>query len=267
MQAWTAMAIAAMGLSLLLACAHPFGDAHLRESSTQQPSLMEGAPVPRSVRALLIQKCADCHSDETRSPLYAKFAPVSWLVERDVMEGRRHMDLSHWASMTADQQEQMASKIVGETSMRSMPPLQYRIIHWSARITGSDVEMLTAWARGQSDRGDEGTVATNDPPAGIGDAVHGKLVFEKRCTGCHSLTQNREGPKLGGVYGRVSGTVDGFAYSDALKKAKMTWDEKTLNKWLADPDALVPDNNMEFHVAKAEERRDVIAYLRQPPLH
>lgn len=252
-----------MGLSLLLAHAHPFGDAHLRNSGTQQQSLLEGAPVPRSARALLIQKCADCHSDETHAPLYAAFAPVSWLVERDVVEGRRHMDLSHWSAMTEDQREQLEGKIVRQTRALSMPPVQYRIIHWSARITDADVETLTAWARGHVADGATGSVAASDLPAGTGDAVHGKLVFEKRCTGCHALTENREGPKLAGVYGRVSGTVQGFEYSDALRKAKITWDDKTLDQWLADPDTLVPDNNMEFHVAKGDERRDVIAYLKQ----
>lgn len=96
-----------------------------------------------------------------------------------------------------------------------------------------------------------------------GDAARGKLVFEKRCTGCHALTEDREGPRLAGVYGRTSGTVSGFAYSDALKKAKIVWDDKTLNRWLTDPDTLVPDNNMDFRVLKASERRDVIAFLKK----
>lgn len=96
-----------------------------------------------------------------------------------------------------------------------------------------------------------------------GDADRGKAVFEKRCIGCHALDQDREGPRLGGVYGRVSGTVSGFAYSDGLKKAHLVWTEKTLDQWLTDPDTLVPDNNMDFHVPRADERRDLIAFLRK----
>lgn len=262
-RAWTAAAIATTGLSLLFAHAHPFGDASLRLGRARPASLMEGAAVPKSVHALLIQKCADCHSDETRVPVYAKFAPVSWLVERDVVEGRRHMNLSHWASLPEDEQQELAGQMVRETRTRAMSPVQYRIIHWDARITDDDVRMLAAWARGASGGNAEAATAASDPPAGGGDAVHGKLVFEKRCTGCHSLTENREGPRLAGVYGRVSGTVAGFEYSDALKKAKIVWDDKTLDQWLADPDAMAPDNDMEFNVPKADERRDVIAYLKQ----
>ena len=66
-----------------------------------------------------------------------------------------------------------------------------------------------------------------------------------------------------GVYGRNSGTVAGFAYSAALKKAQVVWDDKSLEKWLADPDAFVPGNDMDFLVSKAQERQDLISYLRQ----
>ncbi len=97
----------------------------------------------------------------------------------------------------------------------------------------------------------------------VGDPAQGKQVFEKRCTGCHALEQNREGPRLKGVFGRTSGTVPDFAYSPALVKARVVWNESSLEQWLTDPDTLVQGNNMEFHVAKAQERRDLISFLEQ----
>jgi cytochrome c len=96
-----------------------------------------------------------------------------------------------------------------------------------------------------------------------GDPARGKQVFEKRCTGCHAMDQNREGPRLRSVYGRTSGEVATFDYSAALKEAHIVWNDRSLEQWLADPDTLVPGNNMEFHVAKPQERRDVIAFLKQ----
>jgi cytochrome c len=51
--------------------------------------------------------------------------------------------------------------------------------------------------------------------------------------------------------------------SDALKKARIVWDADSLDKWLADPDVFLPGNNMDFHVAKPEERRDLIQFLKQ----
>ena len=91
----------------------------------------------------------------------------------------------------------------------------------------------------------------------------GKELFEKRCSGCHALDNDKEGPRLRGVYGRTSGTVPSFKYSDALKAAHITWDAATLDKWLAGPEQFVPDSDMAFQLVKADERVEVIAYLKQ----
>jgi cytochrome c len=115
---------------------------------------------------------------------------------------------------------------------------------------------FTGWAR-------ETSVFAMTPSAEEGDPVRGQQVFEKRCTGCHAIEENREGPRLRGVFGRTSGTAAGFAYSPALIQARIVWDESSLERWLSDPDTLVPGNNMDFHVAKLEERRDLIMYLKR----
>ena len=94
-------------------------------------------------------------------------------------------------------------------------------------------------------------------------AGNGKELFEKRCGGCHALDRDKEGPRLRGVYGRVAGSVDSFQYSDALKRSKITWTDEMLDQWLTDTEKLVPGNDMTFHVEKAAERADIIAYLRQ----
>jgi len=94
------------------------------------------------------------------------------------------------------------------------------------------------------------------------DPARGKQLFEKRCTGCHSLDADKEGPHLRGVYGRKAGTAPGFAYSDALKAANFTWNDALLEKWLTDTESVVPDNNMDFHVANPDERADIIGYLK-----
>ena len=105
--------------------------------------------------------------------------------------------------------------------------------------------------------------ASEATSAGVGDAAHGKVVFEKRCTGCHAIDSDREGPRLGGVYGRKAGGVAGFNYSAGLKNSGITWTDATLERWLSDPDLVVKDNNMSISVPKAQERRDLIAYLKQ----
>ena len=99
------------------------------------------------------------------------------------------------------------------------------------------------------------------------NSEHGKELFEKRCSGCHALDKEKEGPRLRGVYGRMSGTVVSFQYSNALKAAHITWDATSLDKWLADPEKLVPDSDMAFQLVRAEERTDIIAYLKELSSH
>jgi len=101
--------------------------------------------------------------------------------------------------------------------------------------------------------------ATSNPG---GDAVKGKTLFEKRCTGCHALDLNKEGPRLRSVYGRAAGKAEGFQYSDALESARVIWDDAMLERWLTDTQAVVPGNDMDFRVPKPEERADIIGYLR-----
>jgi cytochrome c len=103
-----------------------------------------------------------------------------------------------------------------------------------------------------------GTAAADD----AADAEHGQQLFEKRCTGCHSLDQDREGPRLRNVYGRKAGSVSTFKYSDALKSTQITWNDASLERWLANPEAVAPDTDMNFHVPKADERAAIIRFLR-----
>ncbi|HLY97590.1 MAG TPA: c-type cytochrome [Candidatus Angelobacter sp.] len=100
---------------------------------------------------------------------------------------------------------------------------------------------------------------------GKGDAQRGEAAFEKRCSGCHSLDEDKEGPRLRGVYGRKAATITTFQFSDALKKSNITWDDEKLDRWMGEPEKLVPDSEMTFRVIKAEERQDIVAYLRQVP--
>jgi cytochrome c len=93
-------------------------------------------------------------------------------------------------------------------------------------------------------------------------APAGKELFDKRCGGCHSLDRDKEGPRLGGVVGRPAGKVQSFEYSEALRKAKITWTEDMIDKWLTNPEKLVPGNDMTFHVEKPEERRAIVQFLK-----
>jgi cytochrome c len=94
------------------------------------------------------------------------------------------------------------------------------------------------------------------------DIAHGEEVYS-RCLACHALKQDRVGPRHCGLIGRRAGTVPGFAYSDAMKKSKLTWNEQTLDRFLAKPLKVVPGTSMTYDgVTDPKDRRDLIAYLK-----
>jgi cytochrome c len=108
-----------------------------------------------------------------------------------------------------------------------------------------------------------GLSTTSGFPQAGATADEGKQLFERRCSGCHSMDKDKEGPRLKGVYGRLAGTIPSFKYSAALQGSHITWDTATLDKWLANPDSVVADNDMDFHVSSAVERDAIIRFLKQ----
>ena len=94
------------------------------------------------------------------------------------------------------------------------------------------------------------------------DPGAGKEIYT-RCLACHALGYDRTGPRHCGLFGRRAGSVKGFAYSDAMKRSGITWNEKTLDRFLANPLKTVPGTAMGYAgVTDKRERADLIAYLR-----
>src|SRR5215469_14890274 len=79
-----------------------------------------------------------------------------------------------------------------------------------------------------------------------GNPGRGAEIYETKCGACHSIDQNRIGPKHRGVYGRKSASVPDFHYSDALKRLHVTWDAGSLDRWLQNPTAMAPGTAMGF---------------------
>lgn len=95
------------------------------------------------------------------------------------------------------------------------------------------------------------------------DAVRGEQVYA-RCQACHALAADRVGPRHCGLFGRLAGSVPGFAYSEAMKKSRIVWNDKTLDRFLSAPLAMVPGSSMTYDgVPDPRERADLLAYLRQ----
>jgi cytochrome c len=94
------------------------------------------------------------------------------------------------------------------------------------------------------------------------EAERGKTLYATKCAACHSLEYNGVGPAHRGVFERRAGTAEGYEYSPALKASSLIWNATTLDRWLANPEKLVPGQKMGIAIADAKERRDLIAYLR-----
>lgn len=115
-------------------------------------SLEAQGTVPAPVAASLRRGCYDCHSNETRWPWYARVPPASWLVVRDVDEGRGQMNFSQWGDYNEYDRADMLDEACSLARAGKMPPRQYLLMHGEARLSPQDVEALCAWTRAEIER-------------------------------------------------------------------------------------------------------------------
>ena len=96
-----------------------------------------------------------------------------------------------------------------------------------------------------------------------GDAIRGQELYQTMCMSCHSIDYNGVGPAHKGLFGRKAGSRADYLYSPAVKASSIVWNEKTLDKWLTNPEKLIPGQKMGFMVPDAKDRADLIAYLKK----
>ena len=107
-----------------------------------------GDPVTsREVKWILRRACYDCHSTETRWPIWAYVAPMSWFVVRDVNRARVKLNFSDWLAYTEDQRAALRASIGPITATHRMPLWYYVTLHPDARLTQGEYEMLLDWSR------------------------------------------------------------------------------------------------------------------------
>ncbi len=111
----------------------PYGRAH-----DNPPVVAEPAWDAPATRDLAVRACYDCHSNETVWPWYSNVAPVSWLVARDVAEGREKLNFSQWGSA------EEADDVVETIQEGEMPPVYFEWMHVSARLTDAETRQLIA---------------------------------------------------------------------------------------------------------------------------
>ncbi len=103
------------------------------------------------------------------------------------------------------------------------------------------------------------------PEAYADDASEGRDLFIRQCLGCHAFACNKQGPRLGGLFGRNAGSVEDYGYySEGLKNNEIVWTEETLDQWFKDPGKIAPQSVMVTN-GKVEDptlRRKLISFLK-----
>ena len=110
------------------------------------PAISGEARAPEQIEEILGRACQDCHSHRTRWPWYSYVAPVSWLIEHDVEEGREYLNLSTWDAYPSEQRRKLFKEIREEIEVGSMPPWYYVTMHPSARLSERDLGLLRGWS-------------------------------------------------------------------------------------------------------------------------
>jgi len=103
------------------------------------------------------------------------------------------------------------------------------------------------------------------PEVNAADASEGRDFFIKRCLGCHAFSCNKEGPRLGGLFGRKVATAEGYKfYSQGLKNSEIVWTAKTLDNFFTDPGKIFPKSVMAVQgkIEDPAQRQKLIAFLQ-----
>ncbi len=106
-------------------------------------------------------------------------------------------------------------------------------------------------------------IAFNGGATAAADAASGQTLYKTMCVACHSIDYNGVGPAHKGLFGKKAGSRADYVYSPAVKASSIVWANKTLDKWLANPEKLIPGQKMGFMVPLAKDRADLIAYLQK----
>jgi cytochrome c len=110
-------------------------------------------------------------------------------------------------------------------------------------------------------------VVLTPPLAFAQEPDSGQLLFNNTCRTCHTLRDgdNRLGPNLAAIVGRKAGSLPNYGYSSSMKNADLVWDKPNLDRFIANPEQVVPGNNMKPYggLSSAEERAKLIAYLEK----
>jgi hypothetical protein len=128
---------------------HPFGAVSAAHSDAP---IFAGTEMPSPVAAVIERSCQNCHSERTTWPWYSYMPPISWMIENDVYQARKHMNISRWEDYTTEQQVEILSRLGAEVRNHQMPIQRYLSLHPEARLSEADIHQLYEWSRRERHR-------------------------------------------------------------------------------------------------------------------
>jgi hypothetical protein len=114
------------------------------------PPVTSDIPTAPEMKAILKHACYNCHSNETMYPWYSRIAPVSWLLARDISEGREELNFSTWEQYSTKKQAKNMHEIREAVAEGEMPPWYYTLVHAEARLSPQERQLVQTWARESS---------------------------------------------------------------------------------------------------------------------
>ncbi|WP_167606554.1 heme-binding domain-containing protein [Maribellus sediminis] len=101
--------------------------------------------VPENIAVILKESCFDCHSNNTRYPFYDRVAPVSWMVDDHIQDGKHELNFSEWGEMDIFDKITTLDEIARETKRKAMPLKSYKLMHPKARLSDEQIAAIEKW--------------------------------------------------------------------------------------------------------------------------
>lgn len=128
---------------------HPFGSV---KAATSSKPLLSGAQIETPVLNIMQRSCISCHSEQTAWPWYSYVPPASWLVEKDVHDGRDHFNMSRWDDYSTEKRVEILSRISVMVRNHEMPLPRYIWLHSEAKLSDADIGLIDRWSHAERKR-------------------------------------------------------------------------------------------------------------------
>ncbi len=116
----------------------------------QAETLEANLQVPENVQVILNRSCKDCHSNETKYPLYSKIQPAISFMKDHIDEGRAEMNFSGWKNLGPRRQKRKLTQICEQIQSKEMPLPSYLWVHWDAKLSVEDIKILCDWTEAET---------------------------------------------------------------------------------------------------------------------